>query len=198
MQTHPEEPENLSWPPPAVLAAHQHTSSSFCSPNESSKLCLWISISLSVILLALQLHISALCQLYSFFSHSDEEFQLIQICKSSMHVWLSFPPPFSSAKLSAPSPSRHSSLRTQVHIFSPKALSWTTPSFPVWLSGLTSLIRVWRPGLAPLLNAGNWQSACLWFRFWKLVLCHGPPPLWPVSIPPLQPLSSLLAPSLLL
>lgn len=46
--------------------------------------------SLSIIILALELHISVLGQIYSFFSHSDMEFQFIQICETSMHVQYKF------------------------------------------------------------------------------------------------------------
>lgn len=118
VKTHPRgRTWNLRWPPPAVSAAHQLASSNICSPNESSSLFVFFFFySLAIIPPALQLHISPLCQFYLFFSHTDEEFLFIQICKSSVHIWLFFPP--SPIKLCAPSPSCHSSLRTRVHILS--------------------------------------------------------------------------------
>lgn len=148
---------------------------------------MFFSPSLSIIPLALQLHISPLCQFYLFFSHTDEEFQLIQICKSSVHIWL-FPlcPLSHNALCTISSPSL---FIKDTHFFSlPKALSCATHSFLVWLGRLTRLTGVCRSGSPPLLSAGN-------LLVMKVSQLHTD---LPVSIPSLDPLSPWLAPSLLL
>lgn len=162
MRSHPEEAENVSRPPPAVSDALQLATSNICSPNESSELCFWISTSLSP---SFSLNNHSCLGASHQCTGSDLLIFLSQRHGISVHpdlwnqhartVWIFFFTSLSPTKLSAPSPSRHSSLRTRVHIFSSKALSCTTHSFPVWLSRLTRLTQVWRAGLAPALDAGN-------------------------------------------